>query len=366
MMKCKSIKRICSILFAMIIAFSFHLFVYAESISNSVENKIITALQNTEYIKDKIGLENIDFCELDISNPISTYEFTNNGFVFLRNVYPLLNKGIVVALAFEVGNGAERTYQISTAFVEKINNMKNDTPLTLVYDKEGAYLYYENNFLLLGLHSEKIDNRLKFRDFDVTKINTEKLKLVEITNGKKLNYTNSLSSRAQIYYECDVDFVSQNPPSNICWAASCAMIINSVRGYHYTAEQIARAHFGNNFNYRIPIGDEVDVLSDFSVAYTYTGTIPSNGVMLHNIRYGWPVYANFFHQSGTHAVVIYGINASSGYIYIIDPEKNASDSSQHAYYSASYNYSNGYSYVSSYSGVVLTLNYGTCHYWTAG
>lgn len=358
MMKYKLIKKMCCFLFAMIIAFSFNLFVYAESISNSVENKIITALQNTEYIKDKIGLENIDFCELDICNPINTYEFTNKGFVFLRNIYPLLIKGSVVALAFELGNGAERTYQISTTFVEKINNIKKDTPLTLVYDKEGAYLYYENNFSFLGLHSEKIDNRLKLRDFDVTKISTEKLKLVEITNEKKLNYTDSLSSRAQIYYECDVDFVSQNPPSNICWAASCAMIINSIRGYHYTAEQVARRHFGTNFNQGLPQGDEVDVLADFSVSYTYRGVKPSDGVILHNIRNGWPIFANFYHSSGTHAVVIYGINVSSGYIYIQDPEFGSC--------SVSYNYNSGYTYVSGYSGVRLTFNYGTCHSWTAG
>ena len=64
------------------------------------------------------------------------------------------------------------------------------------------------------------------------------------------------------------------------------MIINSVRGYHYTVEQIARRHYGDDFNHWLPAGDEVDVLADFSVVYTYTGTKPSGGVMLHNLRYG--------------------------------------------------------------------------------
>ena len=163
-MKRKLLKRILSLLIAMIIAFGFNLFVYAESIANSVENKIITVLQNTECIKDDMGLNGIDFCELYISNPINTYEFTNNGFVFLRKAYPLLIDNNIIALALELGSGVERTYQISTTFVDEINKIKNGTPLAIVYDKEGAYVFFDGHFSLLGLHSEKIIDRLNVSD----------------------------------------------------------------------------------------------------------------------------------------------------------------------------------------------------------
>ena len=361
MMKNRAKKRVLSSLLAVIIAFGYNIFVCAESISNSVENKIITVLQNTEYIKDDMGLENIDFCELYINNPIYTYEFTNEGFVFLRNAYPLLVNGKVVALAVELGSGVERTYQISTTFVEKINEIDLGTPLAIVYDKEGAYVFYNSCFSLLGLHSEKIDHRLNIRDFDATKINIDELILVAITNGKKLNYTYALSSRDATYYECDIALVSQDPSLDICWAASCAMIINSVKGYHYTAEQIARSYYGTDFNHGLAFGDEVDVLSNFSIVYTYKGIIkPSGGVMLHNIRYGWPIFASFLTPSGNgHSAVIYGINVTSGYLYIMDPELGER--------SALYNSTDGYYYyVSGNSGSKMTFYYGTCHYWTAG
>ena len=360
-MKRKLLKRILSLLIAMIIAFGFNLFVYAESIANSVENKIITVLQNTECIKDDMGLDGIDFCELYISNPINTYEFTNNGFVFLRKAYPLLIDNNIIALALELGSGVERTYQISTTFVDEINKIKNGTPLAIVYDKEGAYVFFDGHFYLLGLHSEKIIDRLNVCDFDMVKIDVDKLNLVEISNGKKLNYEAALSSRTTTYYECDVEYVTQNPHENICWAASCAMIINSVRDYHYTAVQVARRHYNNDFDHDLPFGDEVDVLADFSVVYTYNGLIkPSGGVMLHNIRYGWPIFAGFTNSDGGgHAVVIYGINVTSGYLYIMDPLVGAR--------SASYNSANGYHYyVSDDSGGLMIFNYGTCHYWTAG
>ncbi|MBQ8209008.1 MAG: hypothetical protein IJZ35_00285 [Clostridia bacterium] len=358
-MKNKSIKRLLCLLLSVIIMFSFNVTICAESILNSDENKIISVLQNTEYIKDDIGLTNIDFCELYISEPINTYEFADSGFVFLRNAYPLLIDNCVVAFALESGNGVEKTFQISTAFVEKINTIEFGTPLAIVYDNEGAYIFYNDCFSLLGLHSTKIDNRLNINNFDLDKIDRDKLDLVAITNGKHLNYTYALSSRVEIYYECDVDFVSQNPPSNLCWAASCAMIINSVRGYHYTAAQIARRHYGTSYDFGLPAGDEISVLADFSVVYTYRGIKPSDGIMLHNIRYGWPIFAQFLTDNGNgHAVVIYGINTIGGYLYIKDPEFGSC--------TATYNTTDGYHYISNYSGVELTFNYGTCHYWTAG
>ena len=72
---------------------------------------------------------------------------------------------------------------------------------------------------------------------------------------------------------------------------------------------------------------------------------------------GYPILARFIYTGGAHAVVINGINITAGYISIMDPE--------FGFARANYSLTNGYTYVSAYSGVILTIESASCMTWSS-
>ena len=81
---------------------------------------------------------------------------------------------------------------------------------------------------------------------------------------------------------------------------------------------------------------------------------PSDSALVTNISNGYPVFGIFGWLSGYHAVTIYGINAITGYISVMDPEFGVTTALHNG---------TSYVYTSSYSGVNLILDSGICHSW---
>lgn len=228
----------------------------------------------------------------------------------------------------------------------------------VIYDVQSSYLYDGVRLIKLRDVGITVESRV-----EVTEENLLDAAIVlnNIDTDYVLEYTTNVSNaRTPVYYSCNVSFVSQNPPSNICWAASAACIANYLRGTNYTAVSVARGWFGTNYNQLLELGYEDDVLAQCGVSYTYKHQVPSGGVIFNNIYNGYPVQATFRWTSGSeigyHDVVIYGINSIAGYLYVMDPEFGFS--------STTYTASIGHRYVSEYSGVTLTLNRAACKYWT--
>lgn len=265
-------------------------------------------------------------------------------------MYPITENHELIA--FAINNDGK--FQISTGLVQDINNtVDTNTPFALIYDKKGCYLYSADRFALLKETSLK-DTSRSVLDVNNVTVDTNNLELSALIDSRSLGYTNLFQAKASCE-ECPVDFVSQNPPSNICWAAVIASIANYCNGTSLTAVSVAQAFYGAS-NYDRGINDSVapSIFDDYDLSYTYKNQKPSDNVMLGNIQDDYPIYGSFTWSGGRHGGVIYGINVIGGYIYIMDPESGFTSASAS---------SSGYKYVSDYSNVTLTLDRAVCHSW---
>lgn len=330
----------------------------ATAASESPKSKIISALQNMEWMKDDMGLADVDFRTLSITEPMYTYEYTSRGWIQNNVMYPLLSNGVLTAWAISFDRNGDDGYQITTELVEEVRlALAENTKFTLLYDDAHCYLYDGNVAHLLKQNGIQVKSRTPWA-MNVNELPTN-ANLTDISDAELLGYTVKMTTYAQTYYECPVSFVTQNPPSYMCWAASIACIVNYVSGTHYTAMDVAKKHYGNTYyNQTLPAGYEQGVLrSEYNLLYTFQNRVPGDGVIGHNIRTGFPICATFKSPQSSmgHIVVICGINVISGYIKIMDPESGFVSSTIS---------SSGYQYVSPYAGVTLTFIQATCRYWT--
>ena len=325
--------------------------------------KIVSALQNIEQIKQDIGLADVDFEELSVAEPIYTYVYTADGFVQNNILYPLKENGILVAWAVPLEDGQTTDFQITTLLVEEVNTVLTENmAFALVYDYANCYLYDGSTYHLLKQNSLVVEGRSVLQP-GADSLPDAYLQLTDINASTDLAYTSPVMTRVQTYYSCPVSFVSQLtvPESQICWAASIACIVNYKKETSLSAVRVAQDYFGtsvyDDFNQGLAPGKEESILRwDYFLWYTNKNQVPSDGVISHNIREDFPIFASFrVSNGGGHAVVICGIDTIKGYIKIMDPEIG--------FCSATVS-SSGYQYYRSDVGLTLTLIQATCRYWS--
>ena len=355
-------KKIISFMLAIVMIVSMSAISVSASAVHAETSGIVNALNSVECVKDQLGLASVDFEQLSYStNHIYAYDYTSDGLVYNSEFIPIMYDNSLIGWVIKATNEANTVYQFSTAFVDQVNSIvSSNMNIAFIYDYNSSYLYDGNQLHKLSDRSLLVESR--------SVINTvDSLDITDVTlNGLSgyidLEYSSlTTNARTPIYYSCDVSFVTQNPPSNMCWAASAACIANYLNGTSHTATSVAQDWYNtttyDEYNRSLTLGLQDDVLSDYGVSYTYKNQVPSDGIILNNICNGYPVQATFKWSNGYHDVVIYGINAIGGYIYIMDPE--------YGFCGTTYSASSGHTYVSGYSGVTLTLNRATCKYWTS-
>ncbi|MGN0602335.1 MAG: papain-like cysteine protease family protein, partial [Oscillospiraceae bacterium] len=326
--------------------------------------RIITAIESVEHIKDQMGLSSIDFSTVTISNTIKTYDYTEDGVVFNSDFIPIKSNNSLIAWAIKFADNQDTFYQISTAYIDEINALIDEnTTFSLIYDYNACFLYQGNNIVKLGDVTLKDESRSIINSIDEIP-NLSDIQLNDFSNSYVIANNSSAQQtqnnmRTPVYYGCSVGYVSQFPPSQslICWAASVASIVNYKKNTSHTAIHVAQTYKGPNYNVGLTLGYEVNVLRRFGLnGYTHNATAPADGVILNNMMNDYPIYGSFKHSGNKyHAVVIHGIDIINGYISIMDPE--------YGFCSASIT-SSGYRFVSGYSGVLLTLDNASCKYWT--
>lgn len=354
-------KKIISVILSFAILFSMSVISASANSETMIEFKIIKALNSIECIKDNLGLSSIDFAELEYTDPIFAYDYMENGFKLNSEFIPLLYNDSLIGWIIKRNDGNESIYQFSNAFVKQVNShISNNVNFAIIYDRNSSYLFDGSNLYKLEDITLLVESRKIIRD--ISDINNSNLGLNNFASRYVLNYTSPNSTaRTPAYYKCAVSFVSQNPPSNMCWAASIASITNFLKNTNYTAVSVAKNWYNTNvyaeYNKGLTLGLQDDVLKTYGISYTYKNKVPSDGVIFNNIYKGFPISATFKWSNGYHDVVIYGINSIAGYLYIMDPETGFSETT--------YTASVGHRYISSRSGVTLTLNRATCKYWTS-
>lgn len=354
-------KKIVSILLSIFLFLNLTIITNANTTSSSLPiSEVVFSLRNIEPFKDSLGLSNVNFNNLYIANPLITYEYTDQGFASNIEMYPLLENNTIVAWAIENISGNNKSYQISSDLIHDINTtISTYNNIAILYDSVGCYLLHNSNITLLNKISLQIENR-KILPSDITFILKE-IELYTIKDCVKLNYSSSPQTRSSYYTELGVEFVSQRPPSNMCWAATIACIANYINGTNLVALNVAMSHYGmTNFNSTLPIGDEVDILSNtYNINYTHRNQRPSDNAIIKNINNNYPLYCIFKVPNSTirHVVTLYGYHITAGYYFIMDP----------AFGNAMTTYDSSvgtHIYTSGYSGSVHTFESATCRYWS--
>ncbi len=302
--------------------------------------------------KEYIGLENVDFTNLGVSNKICVYEYTTDSFNEIAEAYLLFDGNKAVSLAYLTN---QAPCQFFTFLANKIAGL-DEEKFAIVYDRKGCYLYNGKQFRLVCLSGDEVTSRDSLE-------NRISLK----TNGLKLSSANRIESlmenslplqtRTQTNFSCNIKYVTQNPYGNICWAASTAMIANYKNGTTYSAQDVAKAYFGTDFNKALSL-DKITVnmnSSRYHLGYTYKYSAPSDNTILWNIQNKYPIVGAFKNYRNGHAVVVYGINVIAGRIAVMDPVVGSRTCYR--------NSSGKYYFTVSSTGKEYELTYGICKAW---
>lgn len=362
-------KKMSALILALLISISLPFSVLAASSQNVnffPKDKIISSLNYIEPNKELYGLAGVDFYSLSIGNPILAYEYANKQVNLLDfYLYPLLENNNLVA--FALIDQQTNSVQITTSLVNEIATFldKNKT-FALIYDDQSCYAYSDGGLQVLTKSELKDSRRNTIDTKDIkgllknVKINSyspkDQLEYYSTFNNANINLIDAAnaSNAASQYISCSVSYVTQNPPSNYCWASSMACIGNYIKNKSYTGIQVAQYVYGStNYNQGATPDIAINALYGlYNIAYVYNGSVPSDSTIVSNLTWGHPLYSTWSWTSGSHACVISGINALSGYITVMDPESG--------FVSASTNGST-YTYISVHSAVRLTL-YGYSYF----
>ena len=335
----------------------------SSEVTQAQKADIITMLNSMEGNKAALDLSGVNFSNLNVGNPIHAYQYIDSQFVESHLLYPLTEGSALVVWAISIGN----QYQITTSLVGEIGGLVTENePFALVYDRNHGYLYAGGEFTILTEFEENLDRSILpteelFPDLEGLASAIEVTALAEKVSLGYVPAVTPYSVNSTVML--NVDAVSQNPPSYICWAATIACIVNYCTGTDYTAADIAIDYYGSqNYNQRLDYRLTPPVFSDYGLFYT-DGNVPSDNTILDNLNEDYPIYGRFISSTGTssHACVIYGINTSAGYIYIMDPYHNANNGT--AFTTCVYSSSDGYTFVSGWNGKIWNLNNGVCHLW---
>ena len=304
-----------------IIIFSVNSYVFADENNIYYNPNLIKALNETENIKNVIGLKNVDFSKFEIANPIQCYNYTENGLEEGYEYYPLIYNSNLVAIAIKQGKTDDASYQISTNLVKYFNDKINtNTNFTIIYDKYGCYLFDAKNLISLFKYSEVNESRAAFNQ-KAALSNLSNIKFTNLSNVKRVSYIQSRADNSFAY--CNVSHVSQQPYDNICWAACVASISNYLSGSNLSAGRVAINYFtATNFNIQLEpeyIPNQISAYSGYAYPYILDLDEITSSAMYRNLSLNYPIYGRFQYHNKGHACVIYAVYVSTSSFYVMDP-----------------------------------------------
>ncbi len=344
-------KRILCLILSFIMCFSIVIPVCAETTSlkytlvpSDICNAIAYELSIFEQDKACIGMGNVDFHNLYISEKVGVYEYTQEGFHSLSTAYLLFEDGQVVNLAYQVD---ELQFQLMPSLASAIQQL-DLTDCVLVYDANGCYIYNGFSLFPLGYAAETIEGRSFIQNATVAELSN--LELCSLQSTQRLNYvSNSISARTQTNYTLSVSYITQLPYENLCWAACIAMISNYVNGTTLDTYTVASAFLGeSNLDELVTIPQVRSIMNNtYNLGYSYVATVPSDNMLVSNIKNGYPIMG----LTPTHAVTIYGVNVLAGRILLMDPLCGSI---------TCYNSSSGYIYTHPTKGIQMIITDALC------
>lgn len=317
------------------------------------KTSLFEVINDIEYQKDLLGLSDVNFNELCIGAPVQTYIYKNDSFENGIQMYPITINNNLIFWAIKY----DGKFQVTTALTSEVNDkIDANTPFSIIFDRNSSYLFVDGEFVFLRESDIEDDTRSVISTGLSTLYDIQDADILTTTLSAncKLNYTGSVA-RVSNYYGCNVSFVSQNPPSNLCWAATIACIVNYKKGTSLSAVSVAQGYYGaDNYNQGLSISSVPGILANYGLSYSYQNNTVTSNVILTNLMNDYPIYSSWTYSGGSHAVCIYGVNPVGGYLYIMNPASGFTSATATE---------GGYTYVSSNSGATLRLNRAVCHNW---
>ena len=291
-----------------------------------------------------------------IGDPIYSYEFFGNRIVKTNISYlPVFLGNDLEYMVILIETPTGHSVQLTSCLVKELCAYSGNVPIALLYDSDASYLVSRDCIQLLHINSISIESRGSL--LSSNGIDCSRFELTALCPKFKLDYHFSLPSRT--YTSVPVAYVSQDPPSNICWAASAACIGNYLTTQNFTAHQLAVWTYGIYlWDSKATMATTMGVLNgNYFLNYSYSSdsTAPTDTRMYNNFTAGYPMlgFWRVFISADEilyHMTVLAGIDSGS-YVYVMDPE--------YGFTMATFA-SNAYTYVSAYSNHTLTLiGYGS-------
>lgn len=347
-------KRILSAMTAILMTLSMSVSAAAEAAgsvtSGSDERKeeIASRLGYVETQKETWGIGDVNFEDLYLGEAVQTYEYLQDGFSPCITMYPLIYGDDIVLWAIET----EGSYQITTELTYSINDyIDADTEFSIVYADGGSYLYADGEFVLLSEYDYGASDREVLDGNE----NGDTLVLSSLSESEPLNYYGITTYAANTLYECDVDYVEQG--EDLCWAASCASIVNYKKGTNFNSLDVNNyfSSYNPNGEGEVYTEDIPYVLYLYGLSYSYEEEAPSAQIILKNIKLDYPIYGGFrgVGNSLRHGCVLYGIDTRDETICIMDPN--------YGFTTVSPTSTGEYKYTA--SACTWTLDRGVCHVW---
>lgn len=246
--------------------------------------------------------------------------------------YPLFYDDILICMVQKVvcDNG-ESYVQLTECFLEEFNNVyQNGEKIALIYDVDSCYFVFANgereqigSFTMPVSYRDVLDDTIS-----IESVVFETVKKISSYNAMFIQ-TQNMNARSTPTYQSasiSVDYVTQNPPSKICWAASVACIGNYLTSEDYTAVDVARYVSPENYNQSVNTDVAMRALYniygiDYAYFRAYTHLV-SEEILYNNLSQGYPIFSVWSdsqNSSSAHAVVIRGILTNS-YVMVMDPD----------------------------------------------
>ena len=290
----------------------------AEEFTDSLEQDCLSSRSYESFLEDitgirdqcdSLGLEDIDFDDLYLGNRIPTYIFTDH---LIKNYYyyPIINNSTILFWIVETDEGLQITCDLTEELKASVTP---EAQFAILYDRNKAFAYFQEGQLIELLSYPDMPERgsltpsTSFEDVETSSFGA----------GEKI--PSLPASRAYNAY-VSVPIVKQIE-DKICWAATCASIVNSRNGTSYTAKSVAKLWYGTvNYNKPLPYADSAKVLKSLGLTYTYKSSVPTAAKVNKNLSSGFAIYGCWAYGTGQagHATVIRGIN-SSNTLSLMDP-----------------------------------------------
>lgn len=285
-----------------------------------LDSHLIDVFQDNGYRETIIG----DSKNVKIGNCIEIYEVLKGDIIVEMEMdyYPVFVDGIIRCGLYKW----ENQVQMLEGYAEILNECKGNE-VAIVLGENRSYVLDKTDGQVMEAYSytDGIGNRedITVASNLIYNENIEYSKLSEIYDVSLDEMGISLLADGVMpTVAISVPRILQTS-SNICWAASTASIGNYFTDYNYSAEYVARAKYGSNYNQPASLTVSRSMLSSlYNVSFSKqsTTTAPTEERIYNNISSGCPLYGRWSCSSGsTHQTVIRGINHTSGYIYVMDP-----------------------------------------------